>query len=41
VLRLFRGDAAAEVAGALGVDAAVLDGWRADFLAGAAARLGG
>jgi hypothetical protein len=41
VLRLLRGESPADVAGSLGVEAGVLDGWRADFLAGAAARLGG
>jgi hypothetical protein len=41
VLRVLRGDAVGAVAAAVGVDAAVLDAWRADFLAGAAARLAG
>lgn len=40
VLRLLRGEPATAVAQALGVDEATLDAWRADFLAGAAARLG-
>ncbi len=41
VLRLLRGEPPADVAGSLGIEVAVLDAWRADFLAGAAARLGG
>lgn len=40
VLRVLRGESAPEVARALGVDAGVLEQWRVDFLAGAAARLG-
>jgi hypothetical protein len=41
ILRVLRGEPAPDVARDLGVDAATLDAWRADFLAGAAARLGG
>jgi hypothetical protein len=41
VLRVLRGEPAADVARALTVDDATLEGWRTDFLAGAAARLAG
>jgi hypothetical protein len=41
VLRILRGEPAAEVAGDLGVAAETLEAWRADFLEGAAARLAG